>query len=413
MSVLLNLFHNQGRGRPIGRGGGIPWLLRDDFEDTLAAGSVNGTPAVPGPGTRVVVDTTNKLSISGGNLVAVIAGGNSDPGYWLDGIARASGRLMVAELTTGVGNKWAVGFADVNNAYADAGALYFRLNFVRINTNDAAGTIDLIAYSDATSYYCAVVLRTAGEYAYIKGGAFTNWTLLWHTAVDNAATVYPSHAAITAGMAAQSDFIRVPEDTWLPTPLAYDTFTGANGTSLDAHTSNTTGPDSQTVVGRAWTERSGDWDIQSNRANPDGAAIATVAGGLADVVVDCTVNGGAAGQPAICLRYADTSNYWFLQADRANNQFELHEYNATVDTVRANAAVVINDSTDYDLRAICDGQTIDGFLDGANKITYGTAALNETATIHGLYSDNTACQYDGFLIFARDVGYTQLDDYIA
>jgi len=35
---------------------GIKWLLNDSFNDTLTAGNVNGTPAVPGPGTRAVVD---------------------------------------------------------------------------------------------------------------------------------------------------------------------------------------------------------------------------------------------------------------------------------------------------------------------------------------------------------------------
>jgi len=167
------------------------------------------------------------------------------------------------------------------------------------------------------------------------------------------------------------------------------------------------------VTARSWTEQSGDWDIQSNRANPDGAAIATADVGQADVVVDLVVNGGAAGQPGILLRFADTSNYWYLQADRANNQLELHEVNATVDTVRANTAVTINDSTDYTLRAICDGTTIDGFINGGNKISYASASLNSTATIHGLYSDNTACQFDDFTVFARDSGYSALDTYIA
>ena len=36
---------------------GLVYDLRDDFTDTLAAGSVNGTPATPGPGTRAVTDT--------------------------------------------------------------------------------------------------------------------------------------------------------------------------------------------------------------------------------------------------------------------------------------------------------------------------------------------------------------------
>lgn len=45
------------------RRGGKPYLLRDEFTDTLAAGSVDGTPAVPGPGTRSVTDTGNNISV--------------------------------------------------------------------------------------------------------------------------------------------------------------------------------------------------------------------------------------------------------------------------------------------------------------------------------------------------------------
>jgi len=39
------------------------YLLRDNFDDVLAAGSVNGTPARPGPGTRTVTDTAYLLCL--------------------------------------------------------------------------------------------------------------------------------------------------------------------------------------------------------------------------------------------------------------------------------------------------------------------------------------------------------------
>jgi len=106
----------------------------------------------------------------------------------------------------------------------------------------------------------------------------------------------------------------------------------------------------------------------------------------------------------------DASNYWYLQADRANNLLELHEYNATVDTVRANTAVTINDSTDYSLRAIAYGQNIEGYLDEGNQISYGSAALNETKTEHGIRAENTAGQFDDFVIYARD-GYGALNGF--
>jgi hypothetical protein len=79
---------------------------------------------------------------------------------------------------------------------------------------------------------------------------------------------------------------------------------------------------------------------------------------------------------------------------------ELHELNGG-DTVRANAAVTFNNSTDYDLRAIAYAQSIDGFADGGNKISYASAALNENVTVHGIRAENTAGQFDNWACFPR------------
>lgn len=266
------------------------------------------------------------------------------------------------------------------------------------------------SFSASTEYFIAIVLggynvngvawysgQLKTDYLYggrvlIKGGVYTTWTLLWSTDLDDTASLYA--VFLNYSDIGTLDDFRVPDkdlsDVLQPTALS--TFAVANGTSLDAITPE---------VGGGWTEQSGDWDIQSNRANPDGAAIATVDTSIADMLVDCTVNGATADNPAVVLRFLDTSNYWYLQADRANNQLELHEYNATVDTIRANAAVTINNSTDYNLRAITYGQTIDGFIDAANKISYGSAALNETETVHGIRAENTAGRFDNFVVFPR------------
>ena len=41
----------------------IVFTVRDNFSTAIAAGSVHGTSAIVGPGTRTVVDTENKVSI--------------------------------------------------------------------------------------------------------------------------------------------------------------------------------------------------------------------------------------------------------------------------------------------------------------------------------------------------------------
>ena len=388
----------------------IKWLLRDDFNDTRAAGSVTGTLATPGPGTRTVVDTNSKLSIGSGTLSVVTgSSGSNDPRVYYEQQTRVAGLLMVTSVNipTAEGFRTALSRLDI---FPRVAFLMFDGIWIYADYEDA--DISLVGgYSTSTQYYVGIVLRTAGTYYFIKGGAFTNWTLLFPDNGTRSDDSYPMLSAENNVCAFDVDFIRVPVETWLPTPFAYETFTDDNGTSLDAHASDTSGPDSQPVTSQSWTEESGDWDIQSNKANPDGAGIATVDVGVADVLVELVVDGGAAEQPGIVLRFTDTSNYWYLQADRANNQLELHEVNATVDNVRANIAVTINDSTDYVLTAICYGTTITGYLDSSNYITYASASLNETATEHGLYSDNTACEFDNFLIFPRDIGYSSLDKF--
>lgn len=372
----------------------------------LTVVEVDGTLAISSNKMAFTAQTTplwGDLGIYGGRII--------------DGtLVRTLGRGIVCIVSVAsVVDQFAVGWkADIGVNLAVTGGdrwiILIAVSTFRIGW-DAVGALNLgIAAVNDTDYVWAIILggydvngvpwrfgEIAEDYLYgaayyVKGGIFAEWTLLWRIDQTNTSVLYASVGILsTAGTL--NDF-RVPDqdlsDVLQPTALS--TFDAPNGTSLNAITPE---------VGEVWTEQSGVWDIQSNRANPDGAAIATVDASIADLIVDCVVNGGTADNPAIVKRFSDTSNYWYLQADRANNQLELHEYNATIDTVRANAAVTINNSTDYDLRAIAYGQTIDGFIDAANKISYGSAALNETATIHGIRAENTVGQFDNFVIFPR------------
>lgn len=384
---------------PVLFAGGISYLLNDSFEDDKAAGSLIGTPATPGPGTRAGVDAGNKMSTSGGKLLTQRTA-NYDPKLALDLVTREAGRFMVGHVKLGnTGNRFQVGWA----GGAGAGQA---LEFIR-SIGAALRVINspnLETVTNGVDYYLVIVLKAVGAYFFWKViDSAPVWKLIWMSTANSTGSMMPIEGVHNAWGAGDNEheLLRVPEGLWLPTPLIYDTFTDSNGTSLDAHDSNTSGPDNQDIDSLTGVEQSGDWDIQSNRANPDGAGIHTWDMGKADVFADLVVNGGAAGNPGLLLRFTDTSNYWYLQADRVNNQLELHEVDATVDTVRATAGVVINDSTDYTLRVICEGKTIKGFINGVNLVSYASAALNEGATRHGLFADDAACEFDNFLVFAR------------
>jgi hypothetical protein len=81
--------------------GGNWWLFRDRFPVALAAGNVNGSSAVPGPGLRAVTDVESKIFTTGSRL----RGGGQDSPVWGEskvvwtqgdgsGFARSPGRPL-------------------------------------------------------------------------------------------------------------------------------------------------------------------------------------------------------------------------------------------------------------------------------------------------------------------------------
>jgi len=241
----------------------IKWLLRDDFNDTLAAGAVDGTPATPGPGTRTVVDTDGDgLSMAGGRLI--FANPNAvygDPGLWLDAITRVPGRTVVAEIMmTNTNKNQRVGWDDAQAGTPETATGHFDA-VAAIKLIYQAGPIPVVAgaYQSNKPYNIAIPLRTSGSYLLIKGGIYLHWTLMWDSLLTNTATIYP--VTTTHDGTHTSSFIRVPEQTWLPTPLAYDTFTRADGA---IGSTEATGPDGQGVPSKTWIGAT--WAIDTNQA---------------------------------------------------------------------------------------------------------------------------------------------------
>ena len=236
----------------------IRWLLRDDFSGILAAGAVHGTKATPGLGTRDVDDTDSKLTIGSGwlNLEPNTTPAHGDPGYWLDAMTRVAGRIIVSHLNMSDVKRTTVGF-DVNTSAQASYGFYYQLSNV-VYYRDAGGGPSGGTYAINTDYYHVVIVRTAGCYYFRKTNS-GNWQLKWDTLTGSDATIYP---AITNNDATfTSNFVRVPEQLWLPTPLAYDTFTRSNGA---IGSTEVTGPDGQASPVRAWTGAT--WTIATNKA---------------------------------------------------------------------------------------------------------------------------------------------------
>jgi len=375
--------------------GGIKWLLRDEFTDTRAAGAVNGTPATPGPGTRdVVIDTDgDALSIAGGSLVfANPNGAYGDPGIWYGAMTRTAGRVLLSKVNCSVIRTGAVGFDGDQTGAASSSRLHF-------NTKPsilADKVVTIAAWTTDIDYMCVVVLRGTGAYYLIKGGAFATWTLLWVRATDNTATLYPCW--VPYNFEAVIDYFRIPVALWLPTPLAYDSFTRANGA---IGISETVGPDGQATPARTWNNRVGTTLVASNKAQASvldgGVAIATVNTGTVNAITGATLT-RAGNEVGVVLRYADADNYIRTIHDGTN--CKLIKRVAAAETDVISAVVALGAGA---IRVIPDGTSFALYLNDAQVGTTSTisdAAL-QTGTEQGLYSTNLGNTQDGFTVFAR------------
>ena len=271
-------------------------------------------------------------------------------------------------------------------------------------------------FADSTDYIFAIVLggydvngapwragQVTADYLYgaayyVKGGAFTNWTLIWRTASSNTTPLYAGMATLT--FTGTLDNFRVPDAdlSAVLQPTCLSTF--ATDGELDAYTPE---------LGSAWAEDIGDWDTASGTLKATALGIATFTG-LADCLYDAKVTTPAAGTTAggLALRITDltgaSEDYWYVKVTpgTAGTDWELIEYVAGTPTQRAFGDADWAVNTAYQIRAICYGQTIDCFRAGGGKITYGSAASGQTATKMGLRDEGNAnMTFDNVAVFPR------------
>ena len=207
---------------------GISYILDDEFTTARSAGSVNGTAAEPGPGTRTIVgDASNFISLVGG-LVAWSGGyADSTKGIiHLDGKTRVPGLMCLASAIAQTAISFRVGFG--TNA-GDSRYGTFDLNSAGLNIYPGESTVALTIGTvvGGTVYKVVRVVNTVGSSYYIKGGVFTNWTLLFRDITGNAATLYPIAGLYTnSNIGGALDYLRVPTYYWEGSPILYDAFTG-------------------------------------------------------------------------------------------------------------------------------------------------------------------------------------------
>lgn len=162
--------------------------------------------------------------------------------------------------------------------------------------------------------------------------------------------------------------------------LLSDTFTDTNGTGLAAHT---IAPINSPAT--SWTEAINNFEITSNRALVvvDTQTLAFLETGISNGTVSAVANGAAGQVLGIIFRYTDANNYFVLQIDVTGDTLRLYENASASLTLRDSEAVTIAAATDYTLRAVFNGTSITGTVNGGSTVTY-TSSANQTATKCGI-----------------------------
>lgn len=408
MSPVFNVNNIASGAGPVLNTSGF--LLRDDFITDRLAGAINSTPAEPGPGTRTVRDVESKMSISSGllNIVAQVTAVSpeEDITYANIPITRIAGRMLLTRYSATVDGLGAYSLNWVNSATptitgkanVDATFQMPDAGIIVAHHNAATGPwVGLIAV-DGTFYALALILRAVGAMWFIKGGTYTNWTLLYIASAGNSATLYANMAGFDC--TSNRDFIRVPVELWLPTPFLSTTgamtWPTTNGIGHAEGIAGGVGAGGRGVV---FVDTLGTWGtngtvISSSALDASGKSIATTLCSSPDVHGLCTL-ARSAGNVGNVWRYIDADNYLFSYHDGTN--FVLKQRLAGAETTLITGAA-----------AIGAGAMQINLLGTAGRLYLNNALINTTASIdaifsdvrrHGFYTTNIGNTFNNFVVY--------------
>lgn len=329
--------------------------LRDLFLTDEAAPLASPRTGEPGPGTLTIVDSENKLSISGGKLVC--AGGKASPATGDPGVfsavayARTAGVSAFATTRSGKGfggidRPIGLGTLSTGGANAHSVTMHSTLGLtVRDNAVDL-GNIGQ-TYDQGTDYDVAVVLRSTGAYYLIKGGIYTRWTLYWVSNINNSSPLYGVSTTYNAPF--DRDNLRVVDLARYDRRFATD-----NGLATSALASPTNG---QTAAHEA------------------------------DCLLEWSFTKAAAtAGPHVDFRRVDADNLWYLYVGD-DGSMQLVERTAGVSNQRATQPAGTVSDAAHRVIVLCEGNVYKVYLDNVLKMTYTDPSSNHVTATTLQYSD--------------------------
>jgi lysophospholipase L1-like esterase len=390
---------------------GVPqeaYLLRDDFTVNVAAGSLNGTLATPGPGIRSVVDTESKMSISGGELTFA---GRASPGWGDPRInypvqARVAGKMLfnrsksVAYYTFGYGSN------PLGQPYQ--GAINFDASAFWMANENSAGPF--IYYPIIGKIYSTVLIqRAAGMFFFVYDAVPR---LYHHSQTYNGASLYPSIATYNGTVHHKT--IRIPVNRWLPMPLISDGFSAATSDGL-GHPEGVTGGIGAGGNGAIWTDALGTFaaagGVLTCSALSGGVGLRITTLPTSHVIASAKVY-RTAGVAGLIFHYIDANNFSRVVLDGTNMVYS--QVVAGVSTDIATVAVTYVDGAV--LMVICDSGYIrfkyNGVVVSSNFIY--PYEYNMPGKSFGFYTTDTGNTWDDYQVYAcgNEGQYTNLFKYL-
>jgi hypothetical protein len=322
------------------RGASVTYLLRDEFITAASAPLTSPRTAEPGPGTLTLVQTDGQMSISSDLLQIPVqtTPATGDLGYYSAAQSRALGNAAIFKLTLpstgqfviGWASSAAVGWINSNSAMA----VWLSAAAMTVGeTNVLVAVPPTLAAS--TEYTFAFVVRATGGYLLVKGGALTNWTLIWTFNNNATATMYAMLSAFSHTAFSQ-EYLRI--------------------TTLAGIFASEYGPASVNV------------------ASPSSLAEYTA---TADQIVELTITapGVLANEAGIRYRITDANNYWRAYFN-SSGAFRVDSVSAGVATNRINVAGVIAGAGTVTIRVVCEGSLHDAYTQASATWTKRGAQLN-------------------------------------
>ena len=381
------------------------WLLQDEFATDLAAGSVNGTAAEPGPGTRTVVDTGNRLSISSGSAVIYPnSAWNNEILHYSNVSSVSAGRLLISKIKVDSVHEGRMSFGDdlLSHGFLWSG----------LRTWTPGTTIGGQPVNGAWQIY-ALIARPAGLFFLVKT---SSWRLLWirtHTAPSNL-SVHIEAASTSVSV----DYVRVPAALWLPTPLASDGFGSAFGTTDGlGHAEGIAGGIGAGGSGVSWSNAGNTWSTSGGKAintAPSGLAqqISVASLGVADVFAGVAMVRALSQQVGLALNVDNASspqNGVLVYSDGAGNI----KVDKIVSGVQSNVATTaFTYSAGARLIVVKNGSEYRVYYNNAlvtAQIISDASIISNT--LHGLFSTDASNTLDDFTCYATGTGgeYAELD----